>query len=116
MVKSFVMLLNRLINPWIALSTALLCFVFLSSCSGSMRRSPIDGEEQSLINRSLDASVGTSKEGRKTMMSMFTPVVIYLPDVKCVAFKANKGTIGGEFTACFRKTDDSLAFTHTEGI
>lgn len=110
------MFLNRSVATAAMFLITLCSLGLLGACSARMRMSPIDENEQALINKALDASVGPSKDGRATMMSMFTPVLVYLPDMTCVAFKANRGTIGGEFTACFKKEDGSLALTHTEGV
>ena len=109
------MFLSRSVSAALMLLTALCSLGLIGACSDSMRMAPINENEKALINKALNASVGASRDGQATMMYMFTPVVVYLPDMDCVAFKANSGTIGGEFTACFRKDDGSLALTHTEG-
>lgn len=42
------------------------------------------------------------------------PVVVSLPDMKCVGFNVRRGVLGPTQTVCFRKSDGSVALRHSE--
>lgn len=41
------------------------------------------------------------------------PVVVSLPDMKCVGFNVRRGWLGVTQTVCFRKSDGSVAVRHS---
>lgn len=110
------MRLNFLTKSDFVRSIALLSCGLTGSCSFANSIAPPGEDEKMLIDRALNVYVGPREEDQENILSMSTPVVVYLPDMECVAFKANKGTIGGEFTVCFNRADGSLALTYTEGM
>lgn len=42
------------------------------------------------------------------------PVVVSLPDMKCVGFNVRHGVLGPTQTVCFRKSDRSVVLRHSE--
>jgi len=110
------MSLKNLISPIFGFMMILSSCFLLTACKANDTLLPINDDEKVLIDKALDAYVGSNKDAREQVLSMFTPVLIYLPDMVCVGFKAKSHVIGGEFAACFAKSDNSLILTHNEGM
>lgn len=68
------------------------------------------------IERALDHHIGPKLEDRRFVLSYSEPIVVYLPDMVCVAFKLRKSAIGGESTICFDRNDETLKINYTDGM
>lgn len=71
--------------------------------------------ERELVERTIDDHFGTTEAGRRDAYRTMIPVVVYLPDMICVALKPDENTIGAEFTTCFSRSDHSIVISHREG-
>lgn len=91
----------------------LLLLATACSMPGVMREASPD--EQALIDRAVELQVGTEDAGRAALLGASIPVVVYLPDLVCVAFKVKRSALGGEQTVCFSRADGSVASNHVEG-
>jgi len=95
---------------------AILCAsVAIAGCNSLDNKPNYTAEEQIWIDKALSLYSGDQAGGRERVLEYATPVVVYLKDYVCVAFKVNNSSIGGEFTACFYRADGSVYLTHTEG-
>lgn len=76
---------------------------------------PHSARQQEWVDRAIILQAGPSERDREALLQTVVPVVIYLPDLVCVAFKLKRSALGGEATVCFSKTDGSVEINHSEG-
>ncbi len=94
----------------------ILASIFLtSSCCYFDDKPKYSPDEQIWVEKALKLYSGPNADTREHLLSYTTPVVVYLPELVCVAFKLKPTALGGEFTVCFSKAKGSVEFTHTEG-
>ena len=48
-------------------------------------------------------------------MPSYNPVIVYLPEMTCVAMKPRKAFAGGEDTMCFDKDETGFLFYYRNG-
>ena len=90
--------------------------IFLTaSCASSNEIRANSISEQQFVDRAIELQAGPSERGQETLLRVWVPVVVHLPDLVCVAFKLKQGAIGGEATVCFSRADGSVAINHTAG-
>ena len=86
-----------------------------TSCSSPNEIRANSPEEQRLVDRAIQLQVGPTAQGRQALLGASRPVVVYLPEMVCVAFKLKRSALGGESTVCFSRADDSVVINHSEG-
>lgn len=104
---------DRLRYVW--LFVAVTVGLVVSSCDLINPRAEPGPEGARWIEKAIDLYAGPKEEDRRRALSHSEPIVVFLPESVCVAFKLRKSTIGGETTVCFARSDETLQFIHTEG-
>lgn len=96
----------------VVMASTMLMATSCVSANGLRAPSP---NEQLWIERAIQVQVGPSEQGREALLEASIPVLVYLPDLICVAFKLRRSALGGETTVCFSRADDSVVINHAEG-
>lgn len=93
---------------------AFIIFLTVSYTESNQIRGNSLNEEQ-WVDRAIGLQVGSSERGREALLQASVPVVVYLPELVCVAFKLKRRALGGEITVCFSRADGSVVINHNEG-
>ena len=78
------------------------------------RLDPARAAQLPLVNRALDL-YGHGKVSRADLLRSYNPVIVYLPEMTCVAMKPRKAFAGGEDTMCFDKDETRFLFYYRNG-
>ena len=93
-----------------------LCVSFLGQISQFISQQipvPYHKGEEPLVEAAIREAYGAEASIADIKRHAY-PVVVHLPDMKCVGFNLRRGVIGVRQTVCFKKSDESVAVRHSQ--
>jgi hypothetical protein len=107
------------IQKWIAIFVVLLIVVLLypglrfqaGSYLNRFIPVPYYNSDEQLVEKAVDVIAGRDDDLDRIQTIKY-PVVVDLPEMKCVGFNPRRGTYGVTETVCFSKADGSTVVHH----
>lgn len=72
---------------------------------------PYYGSDEQLVEKAVDVIAGRDDDLARIKTILY-PVVVDLPEMRCVGFNPRRGTYGVSETVCFSKADGSVVVHH----